>query len=171
MKYYLACLKNKDPNAIVARAIMKEENLPFNHVEIIAEYDEFCSIYFGAVHPVSRWASESLIKQKYEIIEKIPLKITLPEEEAFKFLMSLIGKPYSQMQLIIIYMKIHFNKIFGWLPYVKLNLDAALICTELAGIFMQKVCEYKIDISTETLRLKEVVDIAKKALIDSQTLK
>jgi hypothetical protein len=32
---------------------------------------------------------------------------------------------------------------------------------------MQKACKYQIDISTETLRLTEVVSIAKKAIIDT----
>jgi hypothetical protein len=173
--YYLVCLKNRDPNKILAKAIRDIEGIEFNHVEILKVYDtnevvSYGAVSYGAVSPMSRWCTLDELNKHYEIIEKIPLKLAVTDATATILLASAMGKPYSQLQIVLICAKLLFQKAINWLPYVKLNLDHFLICTELAGNFMDSACNYKIDISTETLTLKECVAIAKKALLtDTKT--
>jgi hypothetical protein len=163
--YYLVCLRNRDPKKILAKAIREVEGAEFNHVEILKVYDTSEVISFGAVSPMSRWCTLEELNKNYEIIEKIPLKLAVTDATATILLASAMGKPYSQLQIVLICAKLLFQRAINWLPYVKLNLDHFLICTELAGNFMRDACNYKIDISTETLTLKECVAIAKKALL------
>lgn len=164
--YFLVCLKNKDPNKIFANAIREAEGgLGFNHVEILKVYDTGEAVSFGAVSPESRWCSLEDLEKTYEIMGKIPLKLAVPEYEADLILAELMGKPYSQLQIIIICAKLLLQKAITWLPYVKLNLSGLLICTELTGIFMARACEYEIDISIETLTIRETLEIARKALL------
>jgi hypothetical protein len=173
MKYYLACLRNKNESLILPKLIKAVEKTNYSHVEIIKEYPEGVQLAYGAVFPKSRWCSVSELRKTYALVELIPLKVIVSDDKASKILFDMLGKPYSPLQLVIIYAKLYLTKFLSWLPYVKLNLDARMICTEFAGNFMQKACKYQIDISTETLRLTEVVSIAKKATIDSteQTIK
>jgi hypothetical protein len=48
------------------------------------------------------------------------------------------------------------------------NLSKALICTELAGIFMQEACQYKFEESPELLSVEQTRQIALKNLFKLQ---
>jgi hypothetical protein len=141
-QYFLICLRNKDPKKIFATAIRDVEGVEFNHVEILKVYDTGEEISFGAVSPMSRWCTLEELQQKYEIVDKIPLKLAVTDAAATILLASAMGKPYSQLQIVLICAKLLFQRAINWLPYVKLNLDHFLICTELAGNFMDSACNY-----------------------------
>jgi len=162
MNYYLLCLRNKDPKKIFAKLIADTSGLDWNHVEILRETSslDIPDYSFGAVSPLSRKIPLESLLEHYNIVHKIPLHIKIPEQEADIILEKLLGKPYSILQLGIIIAKMYLTKYLSWLPFVKLNLDQALICTELAGDFMQDACHYTMPISTETLGLKETMDLA-----------
>ena len=164
--YSLICLKNKDPKKIFARLIREVCGLDFNHVEILKETDIGpikVSISYGAVSPVSRRIGLTELLDHYEIIHKIPLKVSVSTQEADLILNKLLNKPYSIMQLVIILAKMYLTKYFKWLSGIKLNLDLDLICTELVGDFERDACKYSMPESTETLTLTDVLDIALKS--------
>jgi hypothetical protein len=173
VKFYLVCLKNKNESLLLPRLIKQVEQTEFSHVEILAVFHNpvkdlgipDVALSFGAVFPKSRWCTEATLQKTYEEVERIPLNVKVTDEQALDILFGLLGKPYSPMQLVIIYAKIYLSKALSWLPFAKLNLSSRLICTELAGEFMQEACKYKIDISIETLRLTEAVKIARDLLL------
>ena len=178
MRFYLTLLRNKDEKLLLPRLIMDVEKTNYNHIEILAVYNNPAphlvpdvALSFGAVFPKSRWCTEERLKRTYEEIERIPLNVKIPDGEAIDILFKHVGKPYSVAQLVIIYVKIFLTKYLSWLPFVKLNLTDRLICTEIAGNFMKEACKYKIDISTEALRLVEATQIARQAIIDEESNK
>jgi len=107
------------------------------------------------------------MKKHYKIERLVPLRIMLPDSSCEIILDGLCGKPYSFVQLILAGIKILAKGSVSWLSTVKPNLSKYLICTELAGIFMQEACGYRFEKSPELLSLEEIETIALKNLLEN----
>jgi hypothetical protein len=166
-KYYLGFFHNKTNVAPFARLIEWVERRSSSHCEIIAvdDYDIKNAVCYGSVWPKSRSISLTEMKLKYETQIFIPLNLAVTDQQARIILESLMNKPYSLTQNIIIGIKILCEGLSGFLSGVKLNLSRCLNCTELAGIFMQEACNYRFSQSVEALSLTEVESIGLKNLI------
>jgi hypothetical protein len=162
--YYLCFFKNKNPLYIFARIIEWVDHTDYSHVEIVKVIDDNWddAVSCGSVFPKSRRIKLNELKKHYELKKAIPLitKVENPES----VLDVLMDKPYSFVQIIITGFKILTKGAFAKLSYVKVNLSQMLICTELAGIFMQEACSLRFSISPETMSLDDCEAIALGAL-------
>ena len=152
---------------LLARVIMWFEDREDSHCEIlrVENGDLENSKSYGSVFYKSRIASYQQMKRQYECKKVIPLMVT-NIDNADKLLGSMIGKPYSLVQLIVIAAKIVLGSGFKWLGKVNLNLSKYLICTELCGVFMRDAGDYRLSSSPDLLELDEVEHIALARLVD-----
>lgn len=162
--YYLCFFKNKNPLYIFARIIEWVDNTNYSHVEIVKVVNDNWgdAISCGSIFPKSRRIKLSEFKNHYELKKAIPLIVKSENPE--KILDVLIGKPYSFVQIFVTGIKILTKGAFSKLSHVNINLSQMLICTELAGIFMQEACGLRFSISPETLTLDECESISLSAL-------
>lgn len=170
IKYYVGFFQNKNRCNPFARSIEWAEKTNYSHVEILAVADDnideaWC---YGSVFPKSRSTPLSKMKEHYELKLIIPLTLKVSPEKADAILEQMMGEIYSFGQIFIIGFKILFHKSIGWLNTSKLNLSKFLICTEVAGLFMQEACSYDIGVSAETLTLGEVKEIALMGLLKDE---
>lgn len=166
-EYYLAFFQNKNRLNPFARIIELVEKRQTSHVEVvkITEYKTDEAIIWGSIFPKSRKISLLEFKKHYKVERMIPLKVIYPDSSCDLILDSLCGKRYSFMQVILTGIKILAKGSVSKLSFVKPNLSKYLICTELAGIFMQEACSYRFEQSPEILSLDEIEKIALKHLL------
>lgn len=166
-EYYLAFFQNKMRWNPFARIIELVEKRETSHVEIVKVID--CKvnegITWGSIFPKSRKMSLLEFKKHYKCDRMIPLRVKYPDSSCDLILDSLCDKPYSFFQVILTGIKILAKGSVSKLNLVKPNLSKYLICTELAGIFMQEVCSYRFEQSPELLSLDEIEEIALKHLL------
>ena len=150
-EYYLAFFQNKNRFNPCAKAIEIAENRATSHVEIVRveDYKTDDAWSWGSIFPKSRKISLKEFKKHYTCERMIPLRVRLPDASCESVLNSLINKPYSFFQIMLIGIKILAKGGFWQLNLAKPNLSKYLICTELAGIFMQEACGYEFDVSPD----------------------
>jgi hypothetical protein len=167
-KYYSVFFKNKNPYYIFARLIEWVDGTDFSHVEIVKVVDDNWkdADSYGSVFSRSRKIKLSELKKHYEIKDAVELAVCVEKPDAI--LESLMGKLYSFLQILLTGVNLITKASISWLPYVKVNLSKALICTELAGIFMQEACQYKFQESPELLSVEQTRQIALKNLFKLQ---
>lgn len=118
-----------------------------------------CAIYYNdtiyeAEFPASRKLSYTKWLKPYE--EKLSFKMPVNNpDEAIKFLDSLLGKPYSITQLILVGLRrlLPNSKL---LDKLTLNKIKHLDCSEFVALFQEKFCGVKYDISLDAVGLVEV---------------
>lgn len=160
IKYSLLCLRNKDPKKILATIIRDTEGLSWNHVEILRHDTETGEkISYGAVSPKSRKIPLAELLKNYDIEFEIPLDVKEDSRICDLKLETLLGKLYSKFEVFLIWLSMIFKCGLNWLPYVKLNLIAELICTELVGEFFIDCCHIDLKKSQEMLSLTDVWSI------------
>jgi hypothetical protein len=166
-EYYIAFVQNKNRFNPFARLIEIVEKRETSHVEIVkvTDYKTDEAIAWGSVFPKSRKISLIELKKHYKVERMVPLKTKYPDSSCELILDSLCGKPYSFTQVILTGIKILTKGSLSKLNLVKPNLSKYLICTELAGIFMQEACGYRFDKSPEFLSLDEIEKIALSNLL------
>lgn len=165
-EYYLAFFQNKNRFNPFARIIEFVERRQTSHVEIVkcVDGDFELSDTWGSIFPKSRKMKLADFKLHYKVERFVPLHTKLTEAECDVILDSLCHKPYSFAQIILIGLKILGRGSLVWIDGVKPNLSKYLICTELAGIFLQEACQYKFAQSPECLSLRDIEFIALKNL-------
>lgn len=103
-RFYVEFLRNKDPFAIIAILIRFSIKRKYNHVEIVAvpEDPKFPTLYYGAVSPHFRVATKAVVRKKYEVVERFPIKISngISDILFLKLLDSQVGTPYSYMSYL-----------------------------------------------------------------------
>lgn len=166
-EYYLAFFENRNQFNPFAKIIELVEKRTTSHVEIVkvVDYKIDEAITWGSIFPRSRKMSLLEFKKHYKAERMIPLITKLPDSSCDLILDSLCDKPYSITQIILTGIKILAKGTAARLNLVKPNLSKYLICTELAGIFMQEACEYRFEQSPETLTLTEIEKIALSNLL------
>lgn len=166
-EYYLAFFQNKTRYNPFARIIEFVEKRETSHVEVVKviDYKIDEAITWGSIFPKSRKMSLIEFKKHYKAERMIPLRVKYPDSSCDLILDTLCGKPYSFTQVILTGIKILAKGSATKLNLVKPNLSKFLICTELAGIFMQEACGYRFDKSPEVLSLDEIEKIALSNLL------
>lgn len=157
-EFVLLFLKNKNRFNLLSWLIRKAQNTEFSHVEILCRPvvgGLGRGVSYGAVFPKSRKESFDDLCKKYEVIDQKPIKITIDQYSAMTVLNSELGKPYSFLQLVVLFFKVAFHCLAQPVSKVKLNLDKYLICTELAGIFLRDAAGAVFP-SVEALTLKDL---------------
>lgn len=170
-EFYLAFFQNKNRFNPFAKIIEVVEKRETSHVEIvmITDYKVDEGVTWGSIFPKSRKMSLLEFKKHYKAERMIPLITKLPDSSCEAILDSLCDKPYSFIQVILAGIKILAKGTAAELNLVKPNLSKYLICTELAGIFMQEACGYRFDESPELLTLNDIERIALKNLLKDET--
>lgn len=160
IQYYAVFFKNMNPLYFFADAIEIAEGVDYSHVEIVKVTDGDWSTAdsYGSVFKKSRKIPLAKILKGYQVKYVVPLRTNIENPEAV--LNSLMGKPYSFVQISIIAVKLVLKSLYVMLPYTKVNMTKNLICTELAGIFMQEACGYRFETSPEVLSVEETRLIA-----------
>lgn len=157
--YYINFLRNKNERNLFSFLIRTAENTPYNHVEISCEIPSLPSsrMFYSSVWPVSRAATQRLIDEHYTIVKRRKLKLKVTDDEAQENLHKELGRKYSLMQNIIIFLKLSVHCFKNLFNSFKLNLDKYLNCTEYCGLFLTSSCEIKKDfVSLETISLTEL---------------
>ena len=167
-EYYLAFYQNKNRYNPFSRIIEYVEKRPHSHVEIVNSFNGSFedSHSWGSTFPKSRKIPLSEMKKHYYIERLVPLRTVIPDSSCDAILDGLCGNPYSFLQVILTGIKIIAKGSVSWIKTAKPNLSKYLICTELAGIFMQEACGYRYEISPECLSLEEIELIALKNLLE-----
>ena len=165
--FHVVFFRQRSKHNLFARSIQLVMNKNWNHVEIVV-----CEPYqlpinndalsFGAIAPKSRKAKMSEVSEHYFFEKAIQLHTTVSDDAAMAILEHLLNKNYSFSQILLISMKILCGGLISWLPYVKLNLEKYLICTELVGVFMQEACSIRFEASPEMLTINDVEELAMK---------
>jgi len=162
VKYYLGYFQNKNKLNPCAWSIRIGENRDTSHVEVLrvecGDWDN--AVSFGSVFRKSRKIGLQEIKVHYELKKIIPLYIKIPVAGSDELLINLLDKYYSFVQILLAGTRIVLGAGNPWLDKAKPNLSKHLICTELAGIFMQEACQYRFETSPELLTLAETEEIA-----------
>ncbi len=163
-EYYLCFFKNKNPYYIFARIIEWVDKADFSHVEVVKveNGDWQNAVSYGSIFRKSRKIQLKELKKHYEIKDAVILNVVT--ENPTVILESLMNKPYSFAQILLIGIMLLTKSAISWLPNIKLNLSKELVCTELAGIFMQEACHIKFSTSPEMLSVEETRQIALKNL-------
>ncbi len=161
-KYYVGFFKNRDPYKVFANLIREIEGIDYNHVEIMRrDTDTGETLVYGAVAPISRSQNLTVLEQTHEL--KKAIEIFPESEEIADFVLKgLMGKPYSTLQILFIYLKIQFKLVANWLPGVKLNLTNELVCTELVGEFLIDACNYDLGMSQEMMTIEDIETVVSK---------
>jgi hypothetical protein len=162
IKFYAVFFKNMNPFYIFADAIEIAEGIDFSHVEIVRVINDDWenAVTFGSIFPKSRKLMLSEMTKHYKIKMVVPLRISVSVEQADIILESLVGKPYSLVQIAVIGLKLVLECFKLMLPFKKVNLTKHLICTEYVGIFMQEACGYRFETAPDLLSVEETLQIA-----------
>lgn len=153
--YYINFYRNKQEYNFFAYLIRAAENTPYNHVEICAELKNCpeVSMYYSAVIPKSRKATQKEIDDRYTLIKRRKLDVQVSDVEAFRILHKYLDKEYSILQNFVIAMALSIHQLKSYFLSVKLNLDKYLNCTEYCARFEEEACFKKFP-STESVSLK-----------------
>jgi hypothetical protein len=167
-RYYCVFFKNKNPYYIFARIIEFVDGTNFSHTEVVRVVDDnWRDAYsYGSVFRFSRRIKLSELKKHYEIKDAVELAVCVERPDAI--LESMMGKMYSFFKIFLTGLNLITKSSIFWLPYLKVNLSKSLICTELAGMFMQEACQYKFSESPELLSVEQTRQIALKNLFKLQ---
>jgi hypothetical protein len=155
--YYINFLRNKNERNFFDFIIRYAENTTYNHVEISCELKTCPEVnfFYGSVMPISRMATPEQISKTYTIIKRRKLDVVVTDVEAFAILYKYLGKEYSILENVVIYLKISIHCMKKYFTSVKLNLDKYLNCTEYASRFLEEACG-KTFVSVETNTLLDL---------------
>jgi FKBP-type peptidyl-prolyl cis-trans isomerase 2 len=149
MKITIAFSKEKDPD-FMSRQIMNRDKADFSHVLII--YDEK-KIFHAVGEGVCVEGLDKFL-ETHEIPEKFEVELKVSRDYFIGFIEGSRGKEYSQSQIAAI----------ATGKGEEINGDEKMICSELVGIVLTRMCGYELPGNQDSWRPIHCFNALKKGL-------
>lgn len=133
------------------------ENTPGSHLYLKFSTSQGGLIYESVFPRVRRIAEKDWLKEN-RVVREFEFEIQAPSSSVRQFLMHYQGKPYSFLQLVLIYLTKIDSAVRRYFIKHNMNKGRALICSEFVARFLTTFFGIQFGESFDTIGLKEVYD-------------
>lgn len=146
----------------IGAAILRwSDKSDYAHFAILIEYGQSEFVY-ESILPVSQRLNKYEWLGHYRIQNQITMDVPkYLEKDVLIWSSSMVGKPYSLAQLVLISMLLLFAPLRRILFMPILNHDKALICTEMGSRFIERFMTIKLEKSHDEIGLRDMVSLGR----------
>ena len=147
--------KRKNPLMIISWIIRFIEGTQYSHCAMCIEENGIEYVYESTM-PKGRKILKSEWDKIYEPVYSYHFMLTDEQRhDALSILQSIVGKPYSYFQLLLILLELCSSAVKNFIRYLEFNGESRQICTETIAIMLNRVFMVAIPENYDHISLKE----------------